>query len=65
MKTIDEIKKDIEKLQAELNNAVNEFNFCQQKARDLAPKINYLSGKIDALNELMKEPLQKKEETDP
>jgi len=52
MKTDEEIKKEIEKLQAELTNSVNELNFCNQKARELTPKINYLSGKIDALKEL-------------
>ena len=55
MKTEDEIKKDMETLQAELNNAVNEFNFCQQKVRDLALKINYLSVKTDVLKELLAE----------
>ena len=55
MKTEDEIKKEVKALQMELKNAVNELNFCQQKIKELVPKINYLSGKIDALNELLAE----------
>lgn len=47
--TIDE---KLKKLQAEMTNAVNEYNFCQQKIKELAPKINYLSGKIDVLKEI-------------
>ena len=52
MKTNNEIKKELEKLQAELTNAINEYNFCNQKIKELTPKINYLSGKIDVLKEL-------------
>lgn len=52
MKTKEEIKAEIERVQAEIQNAINERNFCIQKAEQLAARVNYLSGKIDTLKEL-------------
>jgi predicted nucleic acid-binding Zn-ribbon protein len=48
----EDIIKKIETLQSEMTNAINELNFCNQKIRELNPRINYLSGKIDALKEI-------------
>lgn len=50
-----DIKKEIEKLQSQLENNINERNFCNKKANELAAQINYLSGKIDILKEMMAE----------
>ena len=52
MKTNDEMKAELEKVQAEIQNAANERNFCIQKAEQLLARINYLSGKFDTLKEL-------------
>lgn len=52
MKTEVEVKKDIETLIADLTNTVSERNLCIQKEQELIAKINYLSGKIDALKGL-------------
>lgn len=49
---IETITEKITRFEAELTAAANQFNFCQQKIKELTPKINYLSGKIDALKEL-------------
>lgn len=50
-----DIKKEIEKLQAQLENNVNERNFCLKKSNELGAQINYLSGKIDILKEMAAE----------
>lgn len=52
MKTNAEIKAEIELLQTEIQNVINERNFCIQKAEQLAARVNYLSGKSDTLKEL-------------
>ena len=52
MKTPVEIKAEIERLQNEIQNAINERTFCIQKAEQLAARANYLSGKLDTLKEL-------------
>jgi len=56
MKTTDEITLTIKIFEGELQNAANERNFCIRQAEQLAARINYLSGKIDALKELTVEP---------
>ena len=48
------IDEKITRYSAELAEAVKQYNFCQKRIEELTPRINYLSGKIDALKELTK-----------
>jgi hypothetical protein len=53
MLTEDEIKKEIERLTAEMQACANEHNYCTERARNMASKVTYISGKVDALKGLI------------
>ena len=53
----------IPEVEKELENTVNEYNFCIKKSQELLPEIHKLTGKLEAYKEIEAE--KKKKPTKP
>ena len=49
---------------ADLENAVAEYNFCMKKCNELMPRIQHLSGKIEAYREMEQQPADTEDTND-